>query len=121
MTLLSRRIPLLAVCVLSLARLAAAGPLQDDLKARRARAMEKLGPDTLAIYIRQQALDNLPKTAENARFIEQVAAAVAKYKDIGVRIEDSFLLTETGLENLSAGVPRTLADVERFMANKGTR
>ena len=73
------------------------------------------------IYIRQQALDSLPKTAENARFIEQVGAAVAKYKDIGVRIEDSFLLTESGLENLSAGVPRTLADVERFMANKGTR
>lgn len=73
------------------------------------------------IYIRQQALDNLPKTVENAQFIEQVRAAVAKYKDIGIRIEDSFLLTETGLENLSASVPRTLADVERFMATRGTR
>src|SRR3712207_7948439 len=29
---------------------AAAGPLQDDLKARRARAMERLGPDALAIF-----------------------------------------------------------------------
>ena len=27
-----------------------AGPLQDDLKARRARAMERLGPDALAIF-----------------------------------------------------------------------
>ncbi|HXG71787.1 MAG TPA: aminopeptidase P N-terminal domain-containing protein, partial [Gemmatimonadaceae bacterium] len=30
--------------------LAAAGPLQDDLKLRRARALERLGPDTLAIF-----------------------------------------------------------------------
>src|SRR5688500_17495272 len=29
---------------------AAAGPLQDDLRARRQRAMEKLAADTLAIY-----------------------------------------------------------------------
>ena len=29
---------------------ATAGPLQDDLQARRARAMERLGPDTLAIF-----------------------------------------------------------------------
>ena len=29
---------------------ALAGPLQDDLKARRARAMERLGPDAVAIF-----------------------------------------------------------------------
>ena len=29
---------------------ATAGPLQDDLKARRTKAMERLGPDTLAIF-----------------------------------------------------------------------
>ena len=29
---------------------ALAGPLQDDLKARRARAMERLGPDAIAIF-----------------------------------------------------------------------
>ena len=73
------------------------------------------------IYIREAALDNLPKTAENLAFIEKVRAAVQKYKNIGVRIEDSFLLTEAGLENLSASVPRTLDEVERFLAAKGTR
>ena len=35
--------------VLALAATAAAGPLQDDLAARRARLMEKLGPDAMAI------------------------------------------------------------------------
>jgi Xaa-Pro aminopeptidase len=73
------------------------------------------------IYIREAALNDLPKTAANAAFIDKVRAAVQKYKDIGVRVEDSFLLTETGVENLSASVPRTIDDVERFLAAKGTR
>jgi Xaa-Pro aminopeptidase len=44
-----------------------------------------------------------------------VRPAVDKYKYIGVRIEDSFLLTEQGLERLSARVPRAIDEVERFM------
>jgi Xaa-Pro aminopeptidase len=67
------------------------------------------------IYIREAALENLPKTPENLAFIEKVRPVVQKYKDIGVRIEDSFLLTEKGLERLSAGTPRTIAEVEAFM------
>ena len=55
------------------------------------------------IYIREAALDNLPKTPENAAFIEKVRPMVQKYRNIGVRIEDSFLLTEAGLERLSSG------------------
>jgi Xaa-Pro aminopeptidase len=70
------------------------------------------------IYIREAALDNLPKTAENAAFIEKVRPVVQKYRNIGVRIEDSFLLTEAGLDRLSSGVPRTIAEIERFMAGK---
>jgi len=70
------------------------------------------------IYIREDALDNLPKTAENAAFIERVRPVVQKYRNIGVRIEDSFLLTEAGLDRLSSGVPRTIAEIERFMAGK---
>ena len=50
-----------------------------------------------------------------------MAPAVAKYRNIGVRVEDSFALTEGGLKNLSAAVPRTIEDVERLMAQPGTR
>lgn len=72
------------------------------------------------VYIRDAALDNLPKTPENQAFIEKVRPALTKYKNMGVRIEDSFLLTDTGLERLSATVPRTIQEVEEFM-KRGTR
>ena len=67
------------------------------------------------IYIREAALDHLPKTAENLAFVEKVRPAVERYRNIGVRVEDSFLLTEKGLERLSATVPRTIEEIETFM------
>ena len=70
------------------------------------------------LYIRQSALDTLPRTPENVAFIEKVQPAVRKYEGIGVRIEDSFLLEESGLRNLSAGLPKTIDDVEAFMRDK---
>jgi Xaa-Pro aminopeptidase len=41
-----------------------------------------------------------------------VTPAVERYEGIGVRIEDSFLLTDTELERLSAKAPRTLKEIE---------
>ena len=38
-------------------------------------------------------------------------------RGIGVRIEDDIAITETGNVNLSAGLPRSSADVERWMAS----
>jgi Xaa-Pro aminopeptidase len=67
------------------------------------------------IYIREAALENLPKTPENLAFIEKVRPMVEKYRNIGVRIEDSFLLTESGLDRLSSGVPRTIDEIESFL------
>ena len=47
----SLRTAAVLICLLpALARTVAAGPYQDDLKARRARAMEKLGTDSVAIF-----------------------------------------------------------------------
>ncbi len=65
------------------------------------------------IYIRDVVLDQLPKTPENAAFIEKVGPAVRKYRNIGVRIEDSFLMTPDGLVRLSTKAPRDVATIEK--------
>jgi Xaa-Pro aminopeptidase len=70
------------------------------------------------IYVRQSALDALPRTPENLALIQKIQPAVTKYLDIGVRIEDAFLMEDTGLRRLTAGVPRTIAEVEAFMTSR---
>ena len=70
------------------------------------------------LYIRPQALDELPDTPDNRAFKAAVLPAVKKYAQIGIRIEDSFLLTDTGLTRLSSTVPRTIEEVEAFMKTR---
>jgi Xaa-Pro aminopeptidase len=68
------------------------------------------------IYVRPDALDNLPKTPENEKFIAAVRPAFEKYKSVGVRIEDDVVVTPDGYRNLSAALARTVPDIEAFMA-----
>jgi len=39
-------------------------------------------------------------------------------EDLGVRVEDTVLITETGCENLTPGIPRTVAEIEEAMRAK---
>jgi len=68
------------------------------------------------IYIRADALDNLPKTPENEKFIAAVRPAFEKYKNIGVRIEDDLLVSQNGAVWLTKDLPRSIADIEAFMS-----
>ena len=68
------------------------------------------------IYIREDALDNLPKTPELTAFKEKVRPVYEKYKNIGVRIEDDMLVTETGVTWMTGKIARSIADIEAYMA-----
>ncbi len=68
------------------------------------------------IYIRTDALENLPKTAANEKFIAAIKPAFEKYKGIGVRIEDDMVITPEGVRWMTAALPRSIADIEAFIA-----
>lgn len=40
-------------------------------------------------------------------------------EEIGIRIEDTIAITETGYENLSPGLPRTVSEIEAWMKTEG--
>ena len=67
------------------------------------------------IYIREDALNYLPDTPESKAFIAKVRPAFEKYKNIGVRIEDDMLITDTGVAWMTKNLPRSIADIEAFM------
>lgn len=57
-------------------------------------------------------------TVEPGLYFQQDDLTVPEeYRGIGVRIEDDILVTPTGNENLSAGLPRTADAVEAWMAS----
>ncbi|MCU0240078.1 MAG: M24 family metallopeptidase, partial [Pyrinomonadaceae bacterium] len=43
-------------------------------------------------------------------------SAPAKFRGIGIRIEDDVLVTETGNVNLTAKVPKSVEEIEEIMA-----
>lgn len=68
------------------------------------------------IYIRPDALENLANSSGREQFIAAIRPAFEKYKGIGVRIEDDMLITPEGVKWMTAALPRSIADIEAFMA-----
>ncbi|MEX1138541.1 MAG: aminopeptidase P N-terminal domain-containing protein [Bacteroidota bacterium] len=59
-------------------------------------------------------------TVEPGIYIQEGAEGVdPKYFNIGVRIEDTVLVTKDGPRNLSESAPREIADIEALMKKKG--
>ena len=57
-------------------------------------------------------------TIEPGLYIPLDANVNEQYKGIGVRIEDNIVVTETGYENFSLGVPKTIEAIEALMADQ---
>ena len=55
-------------------------------------------------------------TVEPGLYFRDDAEIDARFKGIGVRIEDDVLITETGCENLTEGTPKTVEEIERTIA-----
>jgi Xaa-Pro aminopeptidase len=66
------------------------------------------------IYVRADLLDVLAKTPRNAALAAKLRPVVEQYRDIGVRIEDDYVATPSGVEWISRA-PRELSEIETLM------
>jgi Xaa-Pro aminopeptidase len=66
------------------------------------------------VYISTKLLDMLPDTERNRGFIDKVRKTVERYNNIGVRIEDDYVITPKGVEWLSRA-PREIREIEELM------
>jgi Xaa-Pro aminopeptidase len=69
------------------------------------------------IYISTKLLDMLADTPKNRAFIAKVRPMVERYNNIGIRIEDDYVVRPDGLEWLSKG-PRTADEIEAAMKKR---
>ena len=74
------------------------------------------------LYLRENGLEQLNEFFGNEATKEEIDAFVAKvgpvyekYKNIGIRIEDDILITESGNRVLSQNIPKEIAEIEKLM------
>lgn len=66
------------------------------------------------IYVRGNLLETLPDTPKNRALIAKIRPAFDRYRNIGVRIEDDYIVTDHGLEWISRA-PREIGEIEALM------
>lgn len=71
------------------------------------------------IYVRANTVDIIPDTPKNRAFRARIAPAVAKYANVGVRIEDDYIVTDSGVEWISRA-PREIDEIEAAMRAPNT-
>lgn len=72
------------------------------------------------VYVRSNLAEILPDTPRNRALLQKIAPALRRYAGIGVRIEDDYLVTASGVERPSALVPREIDAIERLLAEPRT-
>lgn len=71
------------------------------------------------IYIREDALLKLKDLKYSEEEILEIERKIKPFLNIGIRIEDDILVTNSGFENLSKSVPREISEIEKLMKEKG--
>ena len=83
-------------------------------------ALEALNPGAAfviepGLYIRPDTFERLSETPATRALAGRLESAVARYRGMGVRIEDSFLMTAAGPVMLSAKAPRQVLEIEALV------
>ncbi|MBT1064745.1 Xaa-Pro aminopeptidase [Bowmanella sp. Y26] len=106
------------------------GELEDNINSQSYRAYfmhgigHWLGLDVHDVGDYKRDGENLPLeagmvlTIEPGLYISEEADVDAKWRGIGIRIEDNLLVTVGGHENLTAACPKQIAEIEALMAKQ---
>jgi Xaa-Pro aminopeptidase len=73
------------------------------------------------IYISSRALAALPDTPRNRAYIARVRPVVKRYENTGVRIEDDYVVTQSGVERITSGAPREISEIEALARLRGAK
>ncbi len=71
------------------------------------------------LYVRATVLDEIPNTPRNRAVIAKLRPVVQRYANIGIRIEDDYFATASGVEWISRA-PRESSEIEQLMRSRAT-